>query len=128
MLFPPCDEWRYDEIGAQGHDSCGGNLRRELAGYISHTDQEPFARGAVVELESTIRRWGWTPEPLNLFMNVPVSAEDGQLRVKRPDCSENDFVILEALVKCLVVMSACPNDVSETNGGSPGTVTYEVMS
>jgi uncharacterized protein YcgI (DUF1989 family) len=35
MVFPPCDDWRYIEAGAHGHDSCAANLRRELAAYTS---------------------------------------------------------------------------------------------
>jgi uncharacterized protein YcgI (DUF1989 family) len=59
-------------------------------------------------------------------MNVPWSA-DGRLEVRRPDCKENDFVVLEALTECLVVMSACPNDLMNTNGGICGPVEYEIL-
>ncbi|KAK4541878.1 hypothetical protein LTR36_007242 [Oleoguttula mirabilis] len=127
MLFPACDAWRYNEAGAQGHDSCGGNLRRALAEYVAHASKEQPGTESMLELESSIRRWGWTPEPLNLFMNVPWSGREGELQVKRPECKEMDFVVLEALVECLVVMSACPNDLLDTNGGKPGTAMYEVL-
>ncbi|KAK5111188.1 hypothetical protein LTR85_012237 [Meristemomyces frigidus] len=124
MLFPPCDKWRYNQAGAQGHDSCGGNLRTALADY---TAGEHPGTDSLLELESSIRRWGWTPEPLNLFMNVPWSGETGKLQVKRPGCEENVFVVFEASVECFVVMSACPNDLLDTNGGKPGAAAYEVL-
>lgn len=135
MLFPPCDEHRYTEAGFPDHDSCGGNLRRELADYIStktttsNSSNEPLPEGlnSLQELESTIRNWGWTPEPFNLFMNVPWSGTQGELQVKAPACRANDFVVLEACVECVVVLSACPNDLLDTNGGEPMEVVFEVL-
>jgi uncharacterized protein YcgI (DUF1989 family) len=117
LLFPPCDQWRYAQAGVPDHDSCGENLRRELTKYASPSFQE---------LEDSIRNWGWTPEPLNVFMNVPWSA-DGTLQVQKPRCKENDFVVFEALTECIVVMSACPNDLMDTNGGVSGPVRYQVV-
>ena len=130
MLFPPCDEWRYTEAGVGEHDSCGGNLRSELAAFTATASETANQRGldTMLELESSIRRWGWTPEPLNLFMNVAWGQDsDGRLSVKRPDCQPGDFVALQACVDCLVVMSACPNDLMDTNGGQPGSVEYQIL-
>ncbi|TKA27384.1 hypothetical protein B0A50_04996 [Salinomyces thailandicus] len=128
MLFPPCDEWRYKEAGVPDHDSCGANLRMELSAYVTNASEERSAGiGGLVELESSVRRWGWTPEPFNLFMNVPWAGDKGELKVKRPVCKANDCVVLEAMVECLVVMSACPNDLMDTNGGSPSAAAYEIV-
>lgn len=130
MIFPPCDEWRYAEAGVAGHDSCARNLRTELAAAIAQ-DCGQKGQAPLVELEERIRSWGWTPEPLNLFMNVPVGSmnENGKgiLQVKRPSCKQGAYVVLRAEVDCLVVMSACPNDLLDTNGGLPGDAAYEVV-
>lgn len=124
MLFPPCDQWRYAQAGVPEHGSCGDNLRRELTECIA-SEQHPTTE-SLQELEATISNWGWTPEPLNVFMNVPWSP-DGSLQVQRPDCKAHDFVVLEALTACLIVMSACPNDLMDTNGRTCGPVQYEVI-
>lgn len=130
MLFPPCDKWRYEEAGVGNHDSCGGNLRIELATFTA-SESDTASQGGfetMLELESSIRRWGWTPEPLNLFMNVAwAHGGDGELCVKRPACQAGDFVVLQACVDCLVVMSACPNDLMDTNAGAPDRVEYQVV-
>lgn len=128
MIFPPCDEWRYREAGISEHASCGGNLRVELSKVISEANPETEDTKALMELESSIRRWEWTPEPFNIFMNVQWSRDDGRLHVSSPLCEANDFVVFEALVDCLVVMSACPNDLLDTNGGNPGIAAYEIIS
>jgi len=78
-----------------------------------------------MEVEARIRTWGWTPEPLNLFMNVPV--KEGRLSVQAPVCKPGDYVVLRAETECLVVMSACPNDLMDTNGGKLGYAQYEVL-
>lgn len=125
LLFPPCDQWRYAQAGVPEHDSCGDNLRAQLSAVVS--SEECPSPDSLRELEASIRDWGWTPEPLNVFMNVPWNT-DGSLQVRRPDCKHNDYIVLEALAECLVVMSACPNDLMDTNGGICGPVEYETVS
>ena len=127
-LFPACDAQRYAQLGLPNHGSCGQNLGIELTRYLEQTDEGCTGYAALSELESCSRRWAWTPEPFNLFMNVPWQGERGKLQVKPPDCKEADFVILYAMKECLVVMSACPNDVLDTNGGQPTSATFEVLS
>jgi uncharacterized protein YcgI (DUF1989 family) len=103
-------------------------MQRDLGAYIA----ESLIDGAdmdflqpLMELETRVRTWGWTPEPLNLFMNVPV--KEGRLSVQAPVCKPGDYVVLKAETECLVVMSACPNDLMDTNGGKPGNAQYEVL-
>ena len=127
MLYPPCDSHRYAEACQPEHDSCGTNLRRAIddadrIGILAAKDKS----GSVLELRQAMTKWSWTPEPLNLFMNVPVDVAGG-LSVLRPENEGECFVVLRAEVDCLVVMSACPNDLLDTNGGKPGPATYEVM-
>lgn len=131
MIFPPCDDWSYAEAGAHGHESCGANLRRELAAFTTTLKGEDVKQNGLRELEEKIRVWGWTPEPLNLFMNVPVGStregELGRLTVEKPLCMAGDHVVLRAEVDCLVVMSACPNDLMDTNAGDCTDAGFEVL-
>jgi hypothetical protein len=116
------------EAGHEGHDSCAANLQIDLGAYIAESlmdGAEVEALDPLMELEMRVRMWGWTPEPLNLFMNVPVT--EGKISVEIPVCKPGDYVVLRAEVECLVVMSACPNDLMDTNGGRPGHAQYEVL-
>jgi uncharacterized protein len=95
MLIAACDPARYTALGVAGHASCADNLRNALA-YI----------GLPVDV---------VPQPVNLFMNIPVGA-DGDLRwlpaVSRP----GDAVMFVAAMDCVVVVSACPMDLNSING------------
>lgn len=130
LLFPCCDEWRYQQAGAAGHASCATNLKTELAALISRPNAKARL-GPLVELEEKIRTWGWTPEPLNLFMNVPVSSmEDGlkgEISVKPPVFEKGASVVLRAETACVIVMSACPNDLMDTNAGETNDAYFEVI-
>ncbi|KAI4167291.1 MAG: hypothetical protein LQ343_007335 [Gyalolechia ehrenbergii] len=97
-LVPACDPERYRMLGVQGHHaSCAENLHTALeeSGY-------PFPRD-------------FTPQPLNLWMNVPVQ-HGGALAFVEPVSREGDYVVLTAEENCLVVCSACPQDITPVNG------------
>lgn len=95
-LVPACDPARYRQLGAQGwHASCDENYREAMAS-LGH--EAPDA----------------TPQPLNLFMNVPV--QDGRIQIEPPLSRPGDAVVLEALVDVHVIVSACPQDLAPTNG------------
>jgi len=55
---------------------------------------------------------GRLPDPLNLFVNVPVTALEegrgGKLPLVAP---RGGYAVLRAEVECMVVMSACPMDL-----------------
>jgi uncharacterized protein YcgI (DUF1989 family) len=95
MLIAACDPARYRALGAADHASCADNLRNALA-------QIGFSSDVV-------------PQPVNLFMNIPVGTE-GDLRwlpaVSRP----GDAVTFAAAMDCAVVVSACPMDLNSING------------
>ncbi|HKY95517.1 MAG TPA: urea carboxylase-associated family protein [Kiloniellales bacterium] len=96
MLFACCDPWLYKHYGcAPGHRNCRDNFREALfaAGYDSHL----------------------VPNPLNLWMNVPV-ADSERLALIDPVSKPGDHVLLRALMDCVVVLSACPMDVMPVNG------------
>ncbi|MFC0409832.1 DUF1989 domain-containing protein [Roseomonas elaeocarpi] len=96
MLLPACSPEIYRELGcADGHASCQNNLHTALA-----------AVGLAVPI---------TPAPLNLFMNVPITA-DGALDRVPPTARPGDAVVLRAEMPLWIVFSACPQDVTPING------------
>jgi uncharacterized protein len=96
-LIAACSEPMYRRAGAApGHASCAGNLTAALAALGLNL---PF-----------------TPQPWNLFMIARVP--DGRSIIyERPQARPGDFVELEAQMDCIMVFSACPDDVYPTNGG-----------
>ena len=103
-LVAACDPTRYRQLGVVGHhDSCNENLFLALD-----------ALGlAVAE----------TPSPLNLFMNVPVH-QDGRIEFAAPVSEAGQYVCLQAEMDAIVVLSACPQDITAVNGMSPQDVHY----
>ena len=96
-LIPACDAQRYRSLGYQGdHASCADNY---LAAVL------PFGIPARFHV----------PDPLNLFMAVPVSA-DGALTLEPSMAPAGSKVVLEAVRDVLLVLSACPQDLVAING------------
>lgn len=96
-LIAACSRAMYARSGAgEEHANCADNLAHALEG---HGHLLPF-----------------TPAPWNLFMLAPV--KDGRtIDYVRPTARPGDAVELRALSDCLMVFSACPDDVYPTNGG-----------
>jgi uncharacterized protein YcgI (DUF1989 family) len=95
-LLCPCNAELYDQLGCDGyHRSCSDNFHEALSGKATDL---PF-----------------TPASLNLFMNVPVHA-DGALERHAPASKAGDYVSLRAEMDLLLVLSACPQDVTVING------------
>ncbi len=109
MLLACCDPWLYQHYGCPpGHRNCRDNYRGAL-----------FAAG----FDATL-----VPNPLNLWMNVPVM-DNARLDLCPPESRPGDFVVLRALADVVVVFSACPMDVSPVNGGdrTPRPVHYMLL-
>jgi hypothetical protein len=69
-----------------------------------------------------------TPAPCNLFILAPVC--DGEaIDYVRPACPPDGVVEVKALIDCLMVFPACPDDVYPMNGGDglPCDVALEVV-
>ena len=95
-LMAPCDRWRYRLLGVEGyHDNCRDNLHSALA-----------------NLSVVIRA---TPPSLNLFMNIPWTA-DGLLAWGEPVSPPGSYVVLRAEMDLVVALSACPQDILPING------------
>ncbi|MFK0247850.1 DUF1989 domain-containing protein [Amycolatopsis azurea] len=91
MLIPACDPARYEALGAPGHRSCATNLREALD-------------------EAGLSFTGPIPQPINVFMRIPVG-EDGRLSWLTASSRPGDAVTLRAELDCVVVVSACPQDL-----------------
>ena len=96
LLMSACDPRRYVLLGHEGyHRSCAENLCKAMdnAGKTAH------------EL----------PSPFNVFQNVTI-AENGALAIVPPTVEPGQYLQMEAESDLLVVVSACPMDIAETNG------------
>jgi len=102
MLMAACDRERYGLLGVKGHhDNCRDNLH-----------------AALKELGVTVPA---TPSPLNVFMNIPWTA-DGRLAWAEPVSAPGSYVRFRAEMDLIVAFSACPQDILPINGRT-GTTT-----
>lgn len=116
VLYAACSPERYLQLGAdKEHDNCADNLRSAV-----QKCTEPSFSHIMTFLES-----GWMPDPLNLFMKVDINGID--LQCLNPDSKAGDFITLKAEQECVVIMSACPMDLSACNGDVPSSANFEVI-
>lgn len=109
MLLACCDRWLYKHYGCEpGHRNCRDNFLEAL-----------FAAGYDAVL---------VPNPLNLWMNIPV-LEGDRIAVEAPLSAPGEYVVLRALMDVVVVFSTCPMDIIPINGPdrTPKAVHYEVL-
>ena len=107
-LMAACDDYRYGLLGCKEyHDNCTDNL-------IAAMRQIGLAPPEV-------------PSPLNLWMNIPV-APNGATTFAEPLSRAGDYVVLRAVMDCVVAMSACPQDILPINAGRPVEAHYEILS
>lgn len=108
-LLCACSPEIYREHGCpDGHRNCEDNFHEALA-----------AIGT---------KLGCTPPPFNLFMNVTVAPDNTVIRAA-PVSKPGDSVRLRADMDVIVVMSACPQDVTQINGDdcTPRDIQYAVI-
>jgi uncharacterized protein YcgI (DUF1989 family) len=106
-VIAPCDPARYAKLGcAADHASCADNLHRALA-----------------SLEMSVAE---CPASFNLWMNIPVAA-GGDLDWRATVSKPGDRVVFRALVDCVMVMSACPQDVICINSNRPVSAHYALI-
>jgi uncharacterized protein YcgI (DUF1989 family) len=97
LLVAACDPARYQQLGVEGwHASCAENLATALA-----------ARGLTA---------GHVPQPFNLFMRTPPAA-DGTIRWLPAETKPGDRFEMTAEQDLVVVLSACPSELSGINAG-----------
>ncbi len=96
-LIAACDKWVYLKAGRdEDHPSCQGNFRNALA-------------------EIGMEAPALVPNPLNLWMNIPVNPE-GVLSMEPPVSREGDYIVFAPVMDVVMVFSACPADTTDING------------
>lgn len=96
FLMSACDPRRYELLGHEGyHKSCAENLCKAMddVGAVAH------------EL----------PSPFNTFQNVEVRA-DNSIAIVPPKVEAGQYIQMRAESDLLVIISACPMDIADTNG------------
>lgn len=117
VLFAACSPERYAQLnGPPDHDNCANNLYNAVRASRDLPNAEK-----ILEFLS----YGWMPDPLNIFMNVEV-VDNNILNNLNPISRPGDFITLKAEQDCVVIMSACPMDLSCCNGGEPTSAEYFV--
>lgn len=94
-LITACDKATYDKLGCGEHRSCADNLAEALAEFGLSL---PF-----------------TPGPINLFMNIPIS-NDMNIEMKACEAPPGATVTLRAEIDCYIAFSCCPMDIVPVNG------------
>jgi uncharacterized protein len=106
-VIAACDPARYAKLGcAAGHASCADNLHRALGS---------------LGLTSPV-----CPASFNLWMNIPV-LPSGDLEWRETVSKPGDSLVFRALIDCIMVMSACPQDVIRINAGHPVSAQYALL-
>jgi uncharacterized protein YcgI (DUF1989 family) len=106
LLIAACDPARYVQLGVEGwHASCAENLTSALA--------ELGRSSAVV------------PQPFNVFMRTPPGA-DGTIAWLPATSRAGDRFEMEALFDLVVVLSACPSELSGINAGELSDLELEL--
>lgn len=107
MLCAACDPARYVQLGFRGwHASCQENMAQAMAD-VGHDRVE-------------------VPQPINLFMNTPVGAA-GTIDWKPAPTKAGDYVVLRAEIDIQLVVSACPQDITDINRKAPTPIAVEVL-
>lgn len=107
FLLTPCsaDTFRIIYGHETPHRGCFGNLAEALAPYGIGPDRIPTA--------------------FNVFMNVPVDAETGMLRVEPPLSRAGDYLVIEAKMDLIVGLTACSAEQSNNYAFKP--IDYEIV-
>jgi uncharacterized protein len=106
-LIAACDLYRYRNLGVEHyHDNCADNLRLALKAIGLRTNE--------------------VPQPFNLWMNIPVKS-DYSIEWLPPVSKSGDYVDIKAAMDCVVVMSACPQDIIPINALNPLEVEFTVL-
>lgn len=107
FLLTPCsaDTFRIIYKHEHPHRGCFGNLAEALLPYGITPDRIPTA--------------------FNVFMNVPIDAATGILRVEPPLSKAGDYFIVEAKMDLIIGLTACSAEQSNNYAFKP--IHYEVI-
>jgi uncharacterized protein YcgI (DUF1989 family) len=147
-LIAACDRWRYHELGVEGalkgsHRNCADNLGEglETLGKTTHCFlclESGEVVVVIVRIENRktpeadsdagIEKPQFTPQPLNLFMNIPVHEDRTSLSFEQPTGKPREYIDLKAEMDLIVVMSACPQvSCSLSDGYNGGSIDGEIL-
>ncbi|KAJ6601213.1 hypothetical protein DFH09DRAFT_558782 [Mycena vulgaris] len=106
FLFTPCskDTFRIIYGDTEPHRGCFGNFVAALAPFGVKEDHIPV--------------------PFNCFMNVPIDAQTGELKVLPPKSKAGDHISFVAEMDLVVALTAC--SASRSNAGSFKPIHYRV--
>lgn len=94
---------------------------------IIYGDTNPH-RGCFGNLAAALEPWGILPDRIpvafNCFMNVPVDAVTGELRVEPPLSKAGDHIAFRAETDLIIGLTAC--SALQSNGGSFKPIEYSV--
>jgi uncharacterized protein YcgI (DUF1989 family) len=107
FLLTPCSAEMFRILygEAEPHRGCFGNLAAALAPYGVQPDAIPTA--------------------FNIFMNVPVDGQTGQLRVEPPLSRAGDHIVFEACMDLVIGLTAC--SAGQSNNFRYKPIHYEVL-
>lgn len=107
FLLTPCSAEMFRILygDSDPHRGCFGNLAAALAPYGVVADAIPTA--------------------FNVFMNVPVDAATGRLRVDPPLSRPGDSIVFEACMDLVIGLTAC--SAGQSNNFSYKPIHYEVL-
>jgi uncharacterized protein YcgI (DUF1989 family) len=110
MMIAACDQFRYEFFGHRGpHASCSDNLQQAMR-------REGFEISVI-------------PQPINFFTHTEIAA-DGRLSAPGENIPPGAFVVVEALMDLICVVSSCPYDLANATKGwevNPGAKVTELL-
>ncbi len=107
LLAPACDPLRYlEDFGVDNHPNCRNNLN-----------------AALEDLGCSPPGY---PDPVNLFQNTPIIDLRGTRETRESLAKPGDHVLLRAMEDLVIVVSACPQDMTPLNGGTPKDLLLEI--
>lgn len=106
MLIAACDPERYQALGVPDHGSCAENLRSALSEIGFHTNV--------------------IPQPINVFMCIPVGPS-GDFSWLPAASRPGDAITFAVEMDCVLVVSACPQDLNAINGERPTAMEIEIL-
>lgn len=124
MLTAACDYQVVARTKAneEYHENCSDNLHSALEGLLPQISNDIDGLN-VSKLLAGLR--GFTPDPLNLFMNVPwQDGLAGNLQHRASKASPGNYVELQAARDMVVVLTGCPLNV---DGAEPLDAHYEIV-
>lgn len=104
--LPACNAAYYAALGYPNHKNCTDNFNRELS------------------VHGLAPRHVW--QPINFFYNTHLADDQRTFVVDEPVSRPGDYVLLRAETDLLLASSACPDDLSPTNGWNPTDILVRV--